>query len=586
MKKRLVVLLIIIFLLPFISAVSITYKYYNDTEYQNPITNVQLFVYNCTDESCSSLITPYWNNQTSTGDSNVITITNLTPISQYNKEFHYASCYKVKEESRYLNYYEGSEQEIWLSKEPICSAFPLNLQVEGSGINSGWKVKVNVKEVFNSTTVPADGLPSEVMLYINDTPNQSKDVVVPVNGSVVEFNWTPNAVGTYEIKIKTNVTDCKCSSSEVKEISQVIEVAEAGCVENWTCSEWGPCINNQQNRTCTDLNNCGTTINKPEETRSCAEGGEGGGEGGGEEGGEEGEGVGETNATACVADGLCRLGCTNGDPDCSCIVQGGRICTGNFICPKNFELKAKEQGCCATLCKEYCAVNGEEQYCVPSEDRCALKRVCVNNTWSSCVKIDPYCIRGNACIDGTPSGQCSWRTSGLFCQNGSLVIKPECVNISLPRANISNISNISNVSYGNQTIQVELSPELKAVLKRIAKYLGIAAAISFAIIITLYLIARKKGRIVISEEAEEKLRPVRPSELLLSLIQTLPSNERRICEKLLEGDGIRQDALRAEVGMTKAQITKALSSLEEKQIIKEREDEKNPRIWFNDDLLD
>ena len=34
------------------------------------------------------------------------------------------------------------------------------------------------------------------------------------------------------------------------------------CTENWTCGNWTSCINNTQNRTCTDLNNCGTNITK------------------------------------------------------------------------------------------------------------------------------------------------------------------------------------------------------------------------------------------------------------------------------------------------------------------------------------
>ena len=41
------------------------------------------------------------------------------------------------------------------------------------------------------------------------------------------------------------------------------------CVENWSCTEWSECINGTQTRTCTDLNNCGTTINKPPEVQSC-----------------------------------------------------------------------------------------------------------------------------------------------------------------------------------------------------------------------------------------------------------------------------------------------------------------------------
>lgn len=35
------------------------------------------------------------------------------------------------------------------------------------------------------------------------------------------------------------------------------------CIENWACENWTSCINNTQNGTCNDLNNCGTNITKP-----------------------------------------------------------------------------------------------------------------------------------------------------------------------------------------------------------------------------------------------------------------------------------------------------------------------------------
>jgi hypothetical protein len=41
------------------------------------------------------------------------------------------------------------------------------------------------------------------------------------------------------------------------------------CVESWTCSSWSSCSNNQQTRTCTDSNKCGTTTNKPYTTQTC-----------------------------------------------------------------------------------------------------------------------------------------------------------------------------------------------------------------------------------------------------------------------------------------------------------------------------
>ncbi len=42
-----------------------------------------------------------------------------------------------------------------------------------------------------------------------------------------------------------------------------------GCTENWQCSNYGDCISGMQTRTCNDLNNCGTTLSKPEEEQIC-----------------------------------------------------------------------------------------------------------------------------------------------------------------------------------------------------------------------------------------------------------------------------------------------------------------------------
>ncbi len=41
------------------------------------------------------------------------------------------------------------------------------------------------------------------------------------------------------------------------------------CEENWQCTEWGSCINDEQTRICNDLNNCNTNNNKPEEIQTC-----------------------------------------------------------------------------------------------------------------------------------------------------------------------------------------------------------------------------------------------------------------------------------------------------------------------------
>ncbi|MBU0929891.1 MAG: hypothetical protein KJ623_02370 [Nanoarchaeota archaeon] len=43
------------------------------------------------------------------------------------------------------------------------------------------------------------------------------------------------------------------------------------CYENWTCSEWSNCTNENKTRACEDANACGTLIEKPNEIENCNE---------------------------------------------------------------------------------------------------------------------------------------------------------------------------------------------------------------------------------------------------------------------------------------------------------------------------
>jgi len=50
---------------------------------------------------------------------------------------------------------------------------------------------------------------------------------------------------------------------------EVEEEEEEECEESWSCTEWSECANDIQIRTCTDSNNCGTTVNRPAISKSC-----------------------------------------------------------------------------------------------------------------------------------------------------------------------------------------------------------------------------------------------------------------------------------------------------------------------------
>jgi len=48
-----------------------------------------------------------------------------------------------------------------------------------------------------------------------------------------------------------------------------IEYGNETCTESWSCTDWSSCTAGTQTKTCTDSNDCGTSFNKPDESRSC-----------------------------------------------------------------------------------------------------------------------------------------------------------------------------------------------------------------------------------------------------------------------------------------------------------------------------
>ncbi len=72
------------------------------------------------------------------------------------------------------------------------------------------------------------------------------------------------------IQKRTCVDVNKCT---VLTSAKPLEIRSCGCKENWKCTDWEPaeCPPNQtQTRECNDYNFCGTTKNKPAETKRCA----------------------------------------------------------------------------------------------------------------------------------------------------------------------------------------------------------------------------------------------------------------------------------------------------------------------------
>ena len=90
--------------------------------------------------------------------------------------------------------------------------------------------------------------------------------------------WSPSVCPASGLKTRICTDENACGTSASKPSdSQTCVYSGSGqqssglCVESWSCGVWSECSGNVRARTCTDLNNCGTTNNKPKTTESCQE---------------------------------------------------------------------------------------------------------------------------------------------------------------------------------------------------------------------------------------------------------------------------------------------------------------------------
>lgn len=77
--------------------------------------------------------------------------------------------------------------------------------------------------------------------------------------------WNENLcqIDNTKSRARTDVNSCASGQTEV--------AACTICVENWSCNAWSQCGNNSQSRICTDLNTCGTIVNKPNNLQGCTD---------------------------------------------------------------------------------------------------------------------------------------------------------------------------------------------------------------------------------------------------------------------------------------------------------------------------
>jgi cysteine-rich repeat protein len=146
-------------------------------------------------------------------------------------------------------------------------------------------ISVYDNESLSSDAVDAEDSGSGLA---NLSISNNSNFTIDINGVIT--NTTELQIGTYNLTIiATDNADNTNSGDIILTISTppapVTTDTPAGpaggyyggyagggntiCEENWSCTDWSPCINGEQNRICIDLNNCTTKSAKPLDSQVC-----------------------------------------------------------------------------------------------------------------------------------------------------------------------------------------------------------------------------------------------------------------------------------------------------------------------------
>ncbi len=542
MKKRLIlIILIIISLISIVNAGSITYNYNSN--------DVNLFIYPCNDPTCGSLGSNLITKSTNSGS---IFTGEFSPVSN-NLEYHFSANYLPKEAKRDATWYPTDPwpTDPWpisFSKQSSCASSLSAIQITGIlQPNNQLTITSIASTPFLNLYHPSSFIPTgydsyyEALTTITFSKKGPSDSIyqpistlsgqrITLSGKPLSFTYIPTAEGTYNFRIDTRVTDQKCSSYNDQFQEKTISISIPTCTPLFTqCVpiNYNPCYMNNsiwiQNRTCSDVNRCDSQHLNRTEFINCQ------------------------NITQIINNTINATGadCEGGIKNNYCGLNG-RLCqNGNYI--------------------DKCSLCGCSSGYECKNDKCTSKNTCTPEWqctgWGRCINN----ARKQVCVDKNMCGN-----------NIGKPAEEEYCTITINEKS-SDQTKTSETTITNQpsTIKFEMGSGLYWLIGLIIVVLAVLSSF-------LYYINKPKG-IKKAVEVKEELKKVNVSDLLSSTINSLGEEEKIICNKLIEGEGIKQDDLRKIVGLTKPRMEVALSKLERRQIIKEREWPEN-RIYFNDQL--
>ena len=134
-------------------------------------------------------------------------------------------------------------------------------------LNKGKSIKFDLNDEEHLIT--ADSIKNN---SVTISVQSEKKIIVLIIGE--EKTIDINGDGKEDILVKLKKIENEKAYFKIKKVNETENILaiinETSCSENWQCTNWSICNSNgNQTRNCTDTNNCGTFINKPEDIMEC-----------------------------------------------------------------------------------------------------------------------------------------------------------------------------------------------------------------------------------------------------------------------------------------------------------------------------
>jgi PGF-pre-PGF domain-containing protein len=137
------------------------------------------------------------------------------------------------------------------SSGDITSTIPLYIGIYGNLKSNNFIGAIDEIAIYNRALTA-----EEIQEHYNKT------IICEESWSCTE--WTECTIGCTQNRTCVDENQCGTELEKPNETQDCVY-----CVESWTCTDWSECIDETQTRTCTDQNVCGTFDFKPNESQTC-----------------------------------------------------------------------------------------------------------------------------------------------------------------------------------------------------------------------------------------------------------------------------------------------------------------------------